>query len=268
MMSVTDMTKIRAVLQPRDVVTAFMLLTRLPLPTTSYDARQTRAPAQAAWAYPLVGLGVGLIAIAVAWVMQGLGVVSPVVALFVVLTSVVVTGAMHEDGLADCADGFWGGWDMARRLAIMKDSQVGTYGVIALIASLLLRWYIITQMIEKGVLLGAVLTAAVMSRGAMVWVMHRLPHARKDGLAQQTGRPDKAATYIAVGIAIAAAVLAPGVSALWLIVVAVGLTTGMAALARRKIGGQTGDVLGATQQVVELGVLIAFDTMIYEWVAY
>ena len=90
---------------------------------------------------------------------------------------------------------------MAKRLVIMKDSQIGTYGVIALVLSLLLRWYVITQMIEKGVLLGAVLTAAVMSRGAMVWVMHRLPHARRDGLAQSTGRPGRAATYTALGLA-------------------------------------------------------------------
>jgi adenosylcobinamide-GDP ribazoletransferase len=125
-MNVTDMHKIRAALRPGDLVTAFMLLTRLPLPTTTYSTDAARSPAQAAWAYPLVGIGVGLIAVAVAWIMQSLGVVSPITALFVVLASIVVTGAMHEDGLADCADGFWGGWDMAYRLKIMKDSQVGT----------------------------------------------------------------------------------------------------------------------------------------------
>ena len=264
-MNVTDMQKIRASMQPRDVVTAFMLLTRLPLPTGRFAHTSDRTPAQAAWAYPLVGLGVGLIAVAVAWVMQTLGVVSPITALFVVLASVVVTGAMHEDGLADCADGFWGGWDMAKRLSIMKDSQVGTYGVIVLVLSLFLRWYVITQMIDKGVLMGAVLTAAVMSRGAMVWVMHRLPHARKDGLAQRTGKPSKTATYLALGFAGIAAVFGPEVSAFWLIVIAAGLTLGVSAVARRKIGGQTGDVLGATQQVVELGILIGFDTMVYDW---
>lgn len=264
-MNVTDMQRIRTSVQPRDVVTAFMLLTRLPLPTAPLSPTPDRAPAQAAWAYPLVGLCVGFIAVAVAWVMQSLGVVSPITALFVVLSSVVVTGAMHEDGLADCADGFWGGWDMAKRLSIMKDSQIGTYGVIALVMSLFLRWYVITQMIEKGVLMGAVLTAAVMSRGAMVWVMYRLPHARKDGLAQRTGKPGKTATYVALGFAAVAAVFAPEVSTLWLIVIAVGLTFGVTAVARRKIGGQTGDVLGATQQVVELGILIGFDTMVYDW---
>lgn len=264
-MNVNDMQKIRSILQWRDLSTAFMLLTRLPLPTTRSTPDSDRLPAQAAWAYPLVGLAVGLIAVVVAWVMQSLGVVSPITALFVVLASVVVTGAMHEDGLADCADGFWGGWDMAFRLKIMKDSRIGTYGVIALVMSLFLRWYVITQMIEKGVLLGAVLTAAVMSRGAMVWVMHRMPHARRDGLAQKTGKPARGTTYVALGFAAIAAVFAPEVSTLWLIVIAVLCTLGVSAVARRKIGGQTGDVLGATQQVVELGILIAFDTMVYDW---
>lgn len=264
-MNVTDMQNIRGTFKPRDLTTAFMLLTRLPLPRASYDADAKRSPAQAAWAYPLVGLGVGLIAVVVAWVMQWLGVVSPITGLFVVLASVIVTGAMHEDGLADCADGFWGGWDMAHRLKIMKDSQIGTYGVIALVLSLFLRWYVITQMIEKGVLLGAVLTAAVMSRGAMVWVMHRLPHARRDGLAQRTGKPGRTATFTALGFALIAALFAPEVSTFWLIVIAIALTLGVSTVARRKVGGQTGDVLGATQQVVELGVLIAFDTMVYDW---
>jgi adenosylcobinamide-GDP ribazoletransferase len=137
--------------------------------------------------------------------------------------------------------------------------------VIVLVMSLFLRWYVITQMIEKGVLLGAVLTAAVMSRGAMVWVMHHLPHARKDGLAKKTGKPSKTATYVALGFAAIAALVAPEVSTFWLIVIAVALTLGVSAVARRKVGGQTGDVLGATQQIVELGVLIAFDTMVYDW---
>lgn len=264
-MNVTDMQNIRGTFKLRDLTTAFMLLTRLPFPRAPYDADTKRSPAQAAWAYPLVGLGVGVIAVLVALIMRSLGVSLIATGVFVVLSSIVVTGALHEDGLADCADGFWGGWDMAKRLSIMKDSQVGTYGVIALVSSLFLRWYCITQMMETGVFLGGVLVAAVMSRGAMVWVMYRLPHARKDGLAQQTGRPGKSATYVALGFAVIAAIFAPEVSTLWLIVIAIGLTLGMTTLARRKVGGQTGDVLGATQQIVELGILITFATMLYGW---
>ncbi len=248
--------------RPQDVLLALALLTRLPV---SLPMPAGRAPAAAAWAYPLVGLVVAGIALAVGWVMTWLGATAPIVAAFVLLTSIVVTGAMHEDGLADCADGFWGGWTRERRLEIMKDSTIGTYGVVALVISLMLRWYLLTTLIDKGALAGAVLVAAVMSRAGMVWVMHRLPNARDGGLSAQTGRPDLAAALVAVGLGAVAAVAAPEVSALWLIFFAVLVTLGAGLIARRKIGGQTGDALGATQQVLEVTVLICFDVMITTW---
>ena len=261
-MNGTDMAALGRCFQLRDPITALALLTRLPLPHTP---SATRAPGAAAWAYPLVGLVVGLIALVVGCLFQSLGAAAPITAFFVLLSMIVVTGAMHEDGLADCADGFWGSWTVARRLEIMKDSQIGSYGVIALSMSLFLRWYVLTLMIDKGALTGAVLVSAVMSRAAMVWVMHRLPLARKSGLSAQTGRPGGITTLAAVGIGLLAALAAPGVSFIWLVgfVTLVTLTAGW--IARAKIGGQTGDVIGATQQIVEITVLIAFDVMISNW---
>ncbi|MBD3663682.1 adenosylcobinamide-GDP ribazoletransferase [Sulfitobacter sp. TSTF-M16] len=244
------------------MVLALALLTRLPFPHTPSAAR---APAAAAWAYPLVGVVVGLLALAVGWAVQWLGATAPITAMVVLATGIVVTGAMHEDGLADCADGFWGGWTVARRLEIMKDSQIGTYGVIALVMSLLTRWYVLTMLIDKGALVGAVLVSAVISRAAMVGVMHWLPNARKIGLSAQTGRPAGAPTVMALGIAVVAAVAAPTVSMFWLLIFAALVTVAAGRVARRKIGGQTGDVLGATQQVVEITVLVAFDVMISSW---
>lgn len=248
--------------RPMDVMTALALLTRLP---ARHALSAARAPAAAAWAYPLVGLVVGALALAVGWIFQSLGAAAPIVAFFVLLTSVVITGAMHEDGLADCADGFWGGWTVEKRLEIMKDSVIGTYGVIALSMSLFLRWYILTLMIDKGALVVAVLVSAVMSRAAMVWVMHRLPHARDTGLSAQTGRPNGGTTAVALGLGVVAAFVATDVSTIWLLVFVAGATLASAALARIKIGGQTGDVIGATQQIVEITVLIAIDVMISNW---
>ncbi|MGB3243856.1 MAG: adenosylcobinamide-GDP ribazoletransferase [Sulfitobacter sp.] len=257
-----DMAAIGRRFRPSDMLTALALLTRLPLPYTHSAAR---APSAAAWAYPLVGLVVGGIALCIGWVMQSLGTAAPVTAFFILLSMIVMTGAMHEDGLADCADGFWGGWTVSRRLEIMKDSQIGTYGVIALAMSLFLRWYILTLMIDKGALTGAVLVSAVMSRAAMVWIMHRLPNARKSGLSAQTGRPAGLTTVGALAIGGVTALAAPEVSFVWLVVFA-GLATLTAGwIARSKIGGQTGDVIGATQQMVEITVLIAFDVMISNW---
>lgn len=261
-MSGTDIASITKAFRPGDVILSLALLTRLPLP---HHPSAGRAPSAAAWAYPLVGLVVGALALIVGWCLQTLGTAAPITAAFVLLTSILVTGAMHEDGLADCADGFWGGWTLAKRLEIMKDSTVGTYGVIALGISLILRWYVLTMLIDKGALLAAVLAAAVMSRAAMVWVMHSLPHARKTGLSAQTGRPAGIPTIAALALGVIAAIAAPHVSFIWLVIVAGLVTLAATLVARRKIGGQTGDVLGATQQIVEITVLITFDVMISNW---
>ncbi len=261
-MSGTDIASITKAFRPRDITLALALLTRLPLP---HHPSGARAPSAAAWAYPLVGLVVGGIALLVGWCLEYLGTTAPITAAFVLLTGIVITGAMHEDGLADCADGFWGGWTVTRRLEIMKDSQIGTYGVIALAMSLLLRWYVLTMLIDKGMLLPAVLISAVMSRAAMVWVMHRLPNARQNGLSAQTGRPGGIPTVAALGLGVIAAIMAPEVSFVWLVLFAGLVTLGAGLIARRKIGGQTGDVLGATQQMVEVTVLVAIDVMISTW---
>jgi len=258
----TDMKPSKQPLHPWDAVTALSLLTRLPVP---YRPSAARTPAHAAWAYPLVGLVVGAIALCVGWIFQTLGAAAPITAFFTLATSIMVTGALHEDGLADCADGFWGGWTVERRLEIMKDSVIGTYGVIALVLSLILRWYVLTLMIDKGALVAAVLVSAVMSRAAMVWVMYGLRNARMTGLSVQTGRPNGITTLIALAIAVAAACAVPEISAVTLLFFAGLVTLGAGLLARVKIAGQTGDVLGATQVLVEITVLVAFDIMISTW---
>ncbi len=251
-MGIHDMRGLRDVFRPADLLVALGLLTRLPVP---FPHATARAPAAAAWAYPLVGLVVGGIAVLVGGLAQNFGMPPPVTAIFVLTSLIMLTGAMHEDGLADCADGFWGGWEAARRLEIMKDSQVGTYGVLALILSLLLRWSVVVILIENGALAGALLAAAVMSRAGMVGVMAALPNARRGGLSAQTGQPGKSSVAVAMLLAGVAAFLAPGGAFIWLVCVAslTGLTAAL--IARAKIGGQTGDVLGATQQLVEIAVL-------------
>ncbi|MEL6640743.1 MAG: adenosylcobinamide-GDP ribazoletransferase, partial [Pseudomonadota bacterium] len=119
-----------ALIDRHDVPAALGLLTRLPIPV---DAEKAQARgAAAAWAYPIVGLVLGAILVCAAWGLSALGVPEEVTALLLIATAVVITGALHEDGLADSADGLWGGWDKTRRLEIMKDSSIGAYGVLAL----------------------------------------------------------------------------------------------------------------------------------------
>lgn len=253
-MNDSDIKGFGAAFRRSDLTMALGLLTRLPLPYPAYDATSTRPAAHAAWAYPLAGLVIAVIAALIGGIAQGLGLPPMAQAVIVLLALIVTTGAMHEDGLADCADGFWGGWTRERRLEIMKDSQIGSYGVIALVLSLLLRWAAISLVIEQGVLWPALIGAAVLSRGAMVAVMYQLPLARKGGLSGQTGRPSGTATMAAGALGLVAALCLPGVSLLWVLVTTVLILLGLGWLAKSKIGGQTGDVLGATQQMTEIGV--------------
>ncbi len=240
----------------RDVHLAFALLTRLPLPRIAFDDAETRPAAHGAWAYPLVGLAVGAAVTLTALVLSTLGAPAAVAAGFAVMAGVLVTGAMHEDGLADCADGFWGGWTSERRLEIMKDSQIGTYGVLALGLVVGLRWALLTHLILEGAVAGAALSAAVTSRAVMVWVMGSLPAVRAGGLSRQTGQPHRQAVLAATGIGACVTLIAVG-HAVFLIAALAGLAGfGLMRLARAKIGGQTGDVLGGTQQIVELVVLL------------
>ena len=238
----------------RDIAVALALLTRLPLPhlPEAAFARQARA----VWAYPLAGLAVALPACLLGGLGTGAGLPPAVAAGLVLAVQVTLTGAMHEDGLADSADGLWGGHSPARRLEIMKDSRIGSYGVLALILSTGLRWTALTGLIAAGAW-GAPVAAALLSRAGMPALMAALPNARGDGLSRTVGRPPRIAVRGAVGLALILALIAAGLpgllAALWAALAV--LATG--ALARAKLGGQTGDILGATQQTAEIAALLA-----------
>ncbi len=237
-----------------DVTTAFALLTRLPL-RVDMNHPQSRS-AHAAWAYPLAGAAIGAILATFASVLLWFGMSASVVAGLVLAGAAMLTGAMHEDGLADSFDGLWGGWDRARRLEIMKDSHIGTFGVLALILSFGLRWVTLAAIIGAGFHWPALIAVAAVSRAAMVPVMAALPHARKDGLSRHIGKPPVQIAWIAIALAFVASLIAMGLATLAVLLVAVLVTTIWAATAHQKIGGQTGDILGATQQLNEIALLI------------
>jgi adenosylcobinamide-GDP ribazoletransferase len=239
--------------QAFDVMAGLGLLTRLPIRIDG--ARAARRGAAAAWAWPLVGAAVGLLAALAAWLALTLG-ASPAIAAAVALgTQMMATGALHEDGLADSADGLWGGWDKARRLAIMKDSHIGTYGVLALLIVTLIRWSALTTLFATGPAWAALIAAGALSRAPMAVLMAALPNARGSGLSQSVGRPSAIVAGNAIVVALALGVLAagPGILAALLPVAATTLALGW--LARQRIGGQTGDILGAAQQLAEAAFL-------------
>ena len=231
--------------QLHDIATAFSLLTRLPVPVN--HARAGARGAGAAWAFPLVGAALGLAAGLLGWLLVKAGLSAPMAAVFVITMQVAMTGAMHEDGLADMADGL-GGFTPARRLDIMKDSRIGAYGAIALMLALLARHVGISGLAVAAWPLSLAALGAG-SRGLMVAVMAWLPNARAGGLSAQAGRPD---AWPALGLGLAFCLLGFGWNGGLIfagMAVAVG---GVALTAKARFGGQTGDILGASQQCAEI----------------
>ena len=228
-----------------DIAVALSLLTRLPVPVD--HAKASARGAEAAWAYPMVGAALGLVAGGLGWALLSWGISAGMVAAFVLVVQVAMTGAMHEDGLADMADGM-GGLTLEKRLEIMKDSRIGAFGAIALILALLARHSGIVAI--SGAELPFVLMAlGASSRALMVAVMAWLPTARSNGLSASAGKPDP---MPALAIGLLANLIGLGWSGVWIfsgMAVAVAL---IALFAKARFGGQTGDILGAGQQSAEI----------------
>src|SRR5690606_33378218 len=161
-------------------------------------------------------------------------------------TSLLVTGALHEDSLADVADGFGGGRDRVRKLAIMRDSRIGSYGVLALVLVLAARGGSLAAIAGPGAVVAALVAAHALSRGGLAVLMWGLPSARSDGLAVATGRPGAADALASAVLGVLSAILLlPAEAALTAMLACAALQGAMALMAQRQIGGVTGDVLGA-----------------------
>ncbi|PJF08310.1 adenosylcobinamide-GDP ribazoletransferase [Pseudorhodobacter sp. MZDSW-24AT] len=230
-----------------DVASAFGLLSRLPFPQTRHHRPE------ACWAWPLVGLAVGSLGAAAGWGALALGLPVGLAAAAVLAAGVLCTGALHEDGLADTADGLFGGWTRERRLEIMKDSHIGSYGTLALLLMGLAVWSVLVALLSVGAY-GAILAAAVLSRAPMAVVMAALPYARADGLSRRVGRPSALAAAAALGMALALVAPLGGLAGAMAAAAALAALA-VALIARAKIGGQTGDILGASQQMAHLAAL-------------
>lgn len=220
---------------------AFMLLTRLPV-----GRLQGNAPplASSVWAFPLVGLVVGLGMGLVFAAGTALNLPDLTAALLALGAGAFMTGGLHEDGLADTADGFGGGRTVTRKLEIMRDSRIGSYGVLALIFVIGLT----ASAIAGHGSITAFLAISAVSRTAMLLPMALLKPAREDGLGHGARAAPDAAFWSALTVS-ALAVIAAGVILPAIFMLGAGWV--VMSLARRQIGGQTGDVLGATQKISE-----------------
>ena len=236
------------------LVSATMLLTRIPV--QGWLGRGTPAPAaDAAWAWPVVGGLVGLAGGLAAWGAATLGLAPGLAAALGVAVPTILTGALHEDGLADCADG-WGGRDPARRLEIMRDSRVGSFGVVALVLALLAKWSLVGAALATPAAAPWTLAAAAAAGRAAMPALMRLPPARADGLSRGIGAPTARVAGLAAALA-ALALLPFGPRGALALLLAALTAWGIAALARRRLGGQTGDVLGAAAVLCEIAALAA-----------
>ena len=243
-----------------DIPASAGLLTRVPVRVNS-DLAMERG-ARAAWAYPIIGFKIAVVLIILGGIANWLTIPTTITAALMLATSVLLTGAMHEDGLADSADGLWGGWVKDHRLTIMKDSRTGAYGVLALVLSMIIRWAALAAILATDHWIAALIATAMLSRAAMVAIMTGLPHARDTGLSQSVGRPQPITAWLAIGVAALGSALAIGLTAGTLVIVAALMASLCAGIAHQKIGGQTGDVIGATQQLTEIALLITLATIL------
>ncbi|MDQ0320609.1 adenosylcobinamide-GDP ribazoletransferase [Pararhizobium capsulatum DSM 1112] len=248
-----------------DTARSVAFLSRIHMPQRhfiGFDGRLSRAVR----AFPLAGLLIVLPAAAVASIFSAVHADPLFTAFTVVAIQSLITGALHEDGLADTADGLGGGRDRESALVIMKDSRIGSFGAIALVLSLGLRVSALAAILPQLSPTGgglAILAVAALSRTAMVWHWSRLPPARTDGVAVSAGEPAPGAVQFAIAFGIISAavlMLFAGVPMLAAILALAAFGAAVPAFGQiivRKIGGHTGDTIGATQQLVEIAVLAA-----------
>jgi len=227
------------------------------LPVGSTKPAGDGAVARATWALPVAGLLVGLAGALIYKIASRFGLMPNLAALLTLATTVLITGALHEDGLADTADGLGGGRTRERKLEIMRDSRIGTYGVCALILSFGLRWSALATIANPWAVTLALCATHTAARAGVPAFMSLVPPARPDGLSASAGAPPARSVAIAfaVGTLALALALGPGKALIGLILLSLaGLL--LARLAIRQIGGQTGDILGAFEQIGEILILL------------
>jgi adenosylcobinamide-GDP ribazoletransferase len=228
-------------------------LTIIPL----LDRRPRSAEVVAAsfrW-FPLVGFVLGAVLCAEDWAARAIIAPAPR-AILIVLTLVIVTGAVHIDGLADAADALGAGRDRARALEIMRDGRIGTFGAISIFFLLILKISALAAVLETH-RRTALYLAPGFARWAMVMVVQRMDYLREQGAGTALLQDNSRNLLIASIVTIAAAALAGSLLAVRAVLIALAMATILRAFYRRWLGGVTGDLIGAAGEIVETGLLLA-----------
>lgn len=228
--------------------------TRIPIGKHDFG---TLTLAQSAVAFPIVGGLIGLLDGMFYLAMLHLSLNHYIAAWLTIIFHLLLTGGLHEDGLADTADALASGRSIEQKLAIMRDSKIGSYGVLALISIVSLKAYIIASLSENLHTLWIFIAAAACSRAFLAIFMRTIPYAQKDGLAAHAGKPAHMASLLAVALGSSALTLTGDVAASIMAILA--LATAYIIIRHvclKNFGGITGDTLGATQQISEVVLLL------------
>ncbi|MCG8624375.1 MAG: adenosylcobinamide-GDP ribazoletransferase [Proteobacteria bacterium] len=246
-----------------DLRQACGLLTRLPLPTSATAHIKTGTAPRFYWAFPLVGVIIAGLAAAPLLLLTILPIPNFLLAVFILLLAALLTGALHEDGLADLADSL-GGQSPKARLAIMRDSSIGTFGVLALVIIVVVHVGALTVMIGSN-MLGGWVAAAAISRAMMVLQAWMHPPARSSGIGNSSeagltavlGQPSQTVVLVCLALAtLVSFIFAGGLATFLAMLIGLVVSFIMGVFTRAHLGGVTGDALGATQQITSAVAMI------------
>lgn len=235
--------------------TAATFLTRLPWVARGASGDPTELAASTRY-FPLIGALIGAIGAGVLW-LATLALPADLAALLALAAMILATGAFHEDGWADAFDGLFGGWTPAKRLQIMRDSRIGVYGASALCLLLLVKWQALAHLPAASAA-AVLIPACAWARWSALPLARCLPYARDDGpnkpVAEGIGRRELVIASIIAGATLLPLLLTPQGWTLVLAALSASIIVlrASAALYRRRIGGLTGDCLGATNQAIEV----------------
>lgn len=235
-------------LQLRLFFTALAFFTRIPC--TRWAGHGEADLNHAARYFPLVGIGVGLIA-ALAWWLASRLLPNELAVIISMVTTLLVTGAFHEDGLSDAVDGLGGGWTREQALAIMKDSRIGSFGAAALVMALLAKFQSLAHL-PPAILPSAMVAAHALSRFAAVLVMATQEYVRDSGKAKPLATHINSGELVLAGIFGLAPLAWLAFGLLWAVLPVVLTWLWFSRKLKIRLGGYTGDCLGAMQQLCEL----------------
>ncbi len=240
----------------RGCVTAFRTLTVLPIPGRDSEKMASALP----W-FPAVGLTLGLVLYGVVILFYDvLGVKWPEgVAAILVAVGALLTGCLHLDGLSDWADGFGGGRDRDRVLGIMKDSHVGAFGVVTTVCVLLVKWACFARLVDMECA-GWIIAAYVVSRTIQVDLAVSMPYARSVGGTAGPFVADARGRHLITAMLLAGILLLAACGLRQMLIAVLGgwlIGRWFSSLCRRRVGGVTGDLLGACSEIVETTILLA-----------